>query len=36
MRRKPVSKGKSAKSFNRNSHKTHPYNVRIQRGGYRL
>lgn len=36
MRRKPVNKRHSAKNFNRNAKKTHPYNVRIQRGGYRL
>lgn len=36
MRRRPVNKRKSAKSFNRNAGKTHAFNKRIQRGGWRL
>lgn len=36
MRRKPVNKRQSAKSFNRLERKTHVNNLKIMRGGWRL
>ena len=36
MHRKAVNKRASAKKFNRNAHKTHPRNISVMRGGYRL
>lgn len=36
MRRRSVNKGRSSRSFNRNSNKSHSFNFRIMRGGWRL
>lgn len=36
MRRKPVNKRSSARNFNKHAHKTHPFNIKIMRGGWRL
>lgn len=35
-RRRPVNKRQSAKSFNRADRRTHVYNLKIMRGGWRL
>lgn len=36
MHRKAVNKRKSAKKFNHSAGKTHPRNLHVMRGGYRL
>ena len=36
MRRAPVNKRSSARRFNRQSGKSHAFNMRIMRGGWRL
>lgn len=36
MRRAPVNKRRSARSFNRHENKSHAFNRRIMRGGWRL
>lgn len=36
MRRMSPNKRSSSRSFNRNSNRTHAFNLRIMRGGWRL
>jgi len=36
MHRSSVNKGASARSFNKKARRTHPKNVSVMRGGYRL
>lgn len=36
MHRSRVNKRTSARSFNKKAHRTHPKNVMVMRGGYRL
>lgn len=35
-RRKPVQRHRGARAFNNGVHKTHAYNLKIMRGGWRL
>ena len=36
MQRRGTNKNRDARRFNHNEKRTHVYNVRIQRGGFRL
>lgn len=36
MYRKSVNKGRSARGFNKKAGRTHPKNIQIMRGGWRL
>lgn len=36
MHRQAVNKRSSARSFSKNAKRTHPKNVHVMRGGYRL
>jgi len=36
MRRSTVNKASSSRNFNKKARRTHPKNVNVMRGGYRL